>query len=229
VLGLRAIRYCLRKPDVFLTQLRAILRAAHHGQVRILVPMISKIEEVLETKRLLVKAAESLKKDGFHHQKRVPLGIMIEVPSAAIMADTLAKEVDFFSIGTNDLIQYTMAIDRGNRHVAYLYSPIHPAVLRLLKHVTQAGKRRNIPVFMCGEMAGESIYVPILLGMGLKELSVNPQTIPLIKNAVRMLNVEQARKFVDQLMPLTTTQQIEKLMESTYGDLKNNHQHTWER
>ncbi|MBR9979386.1 MAG: phosphoenolpyruvate--protein phosphotransferase [Desulfatitalea sp.] len=229
VLGLRAIRYCLRKPDVFLTQLRAILRAAHHGQVRILVPMISKIEEVLETKRLLAKAAESLKKDGLRHQTQVPLGIMIEVPSAAIMADAMAREVDFFSIGTNDLIQYTMAIDRGNRHVAYLYSPVHPAVLRLLKHVTEAGARRNIPVFMCGEMAGESIYVPILLGLGLKELSVNSQAIPLIKNAVRTLNVDQARKFTDQLVQQTTTQAIEKMLESTYGELKNNHHHNWER
>jgi phosphoenolpyruvate-protein phosphotransferase (PTS system enzyme I) len=230
VLGLRAIRYCLRKPDVFITQLRAILRAAYHGQVRILVPMISKLEEVIETRQLLAKAADSLKKDGLPHQKKVPLGIMIEVPSAAIMADALAREVDFFSIGTNDLIQYTMAIDRGNRHVAYLYSPLHPAVLRLLKHVCQAGERHNVPVFMCGEMAGESIYVPILLGMGLKELSANPQAIPLIKNAVRMLNVEQARKFADQLLQQTTVQQIERMLDSTYGALlTNNHHHSWER
>jgi phosphoenolpyruvate-protein phosphotransferase (PTS system enzyme I) len=230
VLGLRAIRYCLRKPDVFLTQLRAILRAAHHGQVRILVPMISRVEEIIETRHLLARAAASLKKDGLPHQERVPLGIMIEVPSAAIMANELAKEVDFFSIGTNDLIQYTMAIDRGNRHVAYLYSPLQPAVLRLLKHVTQAGERHNVPVFMCGEMAGESIYVPILLGLGLKELSANPQAIPLIKNAVRMLNVDQARKFADKLLQQTTIQQIERLMESTYGELlKNNHHHSWER
>lgn len=230
VLGLRAIRYCLRKPDIFITQLRAILRAAHHGKVRILVPMISRVEEIVETKRLLARAAETLKKDGLPHQKKVPLGIMIEVPSAAIMADELAKEVDFFSIGTNDLIQYTMAIDRGNRHVAYLYSPLQPAVLRLLKHVAQAGERRNIPVFMCGEMAGESIYVPILLGLGLKELSANPQAIPLIKNAVRMLNVNQARQFADQLLQQTDTGKIERMMESTYGDLlKNNHHHSWER
>ncbi|MCJ8499514.1 phosphoenolpyruvate--protein phosphotransferase [Desulfatitalea alkaliphila] len=229
VLGLRAIRYCLKKPEVFITQLRAILRAAQHGQVRILVPMISKIEEVQQTRRLLEKAAESLKKEGFRHQRRVPLGIMIEVPSAAIMADALAREVDFFSIGTNDLIQYTMAIDRGNRHVAYLYSPLHPAVLRLLKHVTEAGARHNVPVFMCGEMAGESIYVPILLGLGIKELSVNAQAIPLIKSAVRAVDVEQARQFVDRLLQQTTIAQIEKLLETTYGDLKNNHHHIWER
>ena len=158
------------------------------------------------------------------------MGVMIEVPSAAIMADAIAKKVDFFSIGTNDLIQYTMAIDRGNRNVAYLYNPISPAVLRLLKHVAEAAKRNNIPVFMCGEMAGEGIYTPILVGMGFEELSTTPQTIPVIKNAIRMLNVEQAKKFVDELLELTTTHQIERLMESTYGSLLNNGQHkNWER
>jgi phosphotransferase system enzyme I (PtsI) len=222
VLGLRAIRYCLHKPEVFLTQLRAILRAAYYGQVRILLPMISRIEEIQETKRLLIQAVESLKKDGLPHQKKLPIGVMIEVPSAAIMADSLAREIDFFSIGTNDLIQYTMAIDRGNRQVAYLYSPTAPAVLRLLKMVVTAGERNNIPVFMCGEMAGEGIYVPILLGLGIKELSTNPQSIPLIKNAIRLLNVDQTKKFVDKLLKLTTTEKIERLVESTYGDLLNN-------
>ncbi|WP_054032978.1 phosphoenolpyruvate--protein phosphotransferase [Desulfatitalea tepidiphila] len=230
VLGLRAIRYCLKKPNVFLTQLRAILRAAHYGQVRILLPLISQIEEIIETKKLLAQAARSLKKDGLPHQDRIPVGVMIEVPSAAIMADAIAKEVDFFSIGTNDLIQYTMAIDRGNRNVAYLYNPITPAVLRLIKHITEAAQHNHIPVFMCGEMAGESIYAPILVGMGVNELSTNPQAIPVVKNAIRMLNVEQARKFVDELLKLTTTDQIERLMDSTYGSLLNNGNHMkWER
>ena len=230
VLGLRAIRYCLKKPNVFLTQLRAILRAAHYGQVRILLPLISQIEEIIETKKLLAQAARSLKHDGLPHQDRIPVGVMIEVPSAAIMADAIAKEVDFFSIGTNDLIQYTMAIDRGNRNVAYLYNPITPAVLRLIKHITEAAQHNHIPVFMCGEMAGESIYAPILVGMGVNELSTNPQAIPVVKNAIRMLNVEQARKFVDELLKLTTTDQIERLMDSTYGSLLNNGNHMkWER
>lgn len=222
VLGLRAIRYCLKKPDVFLIQLRAILRAAHYGKVRVLVPMISTIEEVRETKRLLAQAADSLKKDGLPHQKKIPVGVMIEVPSAAVMADALAREIDFFSIGTNDLIQYTMAIDRSNRHVAYLYNPINPAVLRLLKQVAEAAERQNIPVFMCGEMAGEVMYVPILLGLGLKELSANPQAIPFIKNAVRLLNLEQTRKFVDRLLKQNTIEKIERIMQSTYGDLLTN-------
>ncbi len=230
VLGLRAIRYCLQKPKVFHTQLRAILRAAHYGQVRILLPLISQVEEVTEAKRLIAQAAQSLKNDGLPHQERIPVGVMIEVPSAAIMADTIAKEVDFFSIGTNDLIQYTMAIDRGNRNVAYLYNPITPAVLRLLKHVTEAAKHNNIPVFMCGEMAGESIYAPILVGLGIEELSTNPQAIPMIKNAIRMLNRDQARQFTDELLKLTTTDQIERLIESTYGSLLNNGNHkNWER
>ena len=230
VLGLRAIRYCLKKPNVFITQLRAILRAAHYGQVRILLPLISQVEEIIETKKLLAQAARSLKNDGLPHQDRIPVGVMIEVPSAAIMADAIAKEVDFFSIGTNDLIQYTMAIDRGNRNVAYLYNPITPAVLRLIKHITEAAQHNHIPVFMCGEMAGESIYAPILVGMGVNELSTNPQAIPVVKNAIRMLNVEQARKFVDELLKLTTTDQIERLMDSTYGSLLNNGNHMkWER
>ncbi len=225
VLGLRAIRYCLHKPEVFLTQLRAILRAAHFGRVRLLVPMISRIEEVMETKRLMAKAAESLKRDGLPHEKKIPLGIMIEVPSAAIMADTLAPEVDFFSIGTNDLIQYTMAIDRGNRDVAYLYNPLNPAVLRLLKIITDAGKAHNKPVFMCGEMAGEAIYVPILLGLGLQELSANPQAIPMVKNAIRLLNVDQTKTFVERLLQQTSTEQVERLVQKIYGDLLNNGNH----
>ncbi len=225
VLGLRAIRYCLHKPEVFLTQLRAILRAAHFGRVRLLVPMISRIEEVMETKRLMAKAAESLKRDGLPHEKKIPLGIMIEVPSAAIMADTLAPEVDFFSIGTNDLIQYTMAIDRGNRDVAYLYNPLNPAVLRLLKIVTDAGKAHHKPVFMCGEMAGEAIYVPILLGLGLQELSANPQAIPMVKNAIRLLNVDQTKTFVERLLQQTSTEQVERLVQKIYGDLLNNGNH----
>jgi phosphotransferase system enzyme I (PtsI) len=227
-LGLRAIRYCLQKAAVFTTQLRAILRAARHGNVRLLVPMISNLDEVRETKRILAEAAAALKKEGVAHKKDIQVGIMIEVPSAAIIADILAKEVDFFSIGTNDLIQYTMAIDRGNRHVAYLYSPLHPAVIRLLKTIADAARNNNIPVFMCGEMAGESLYIPILLGMGLSELSTNPQDIPIVKSTIRMIDVEQARTFVKTILTLTDAEQIERLLKSTYGDLWNNNHHHWE-
>ena len=228
VLGLRAIRYCLQKPAVFITQLRAILRAANCGQVRLLVPMISTMREVRETKRIIAEAAASLARDGIAHKHDIDLGIMMEVPSAALNADALAREVDFFSIGTNDLIQYTMAIDRGNRNVAYLYSPLHPAVLKLLKMIADAGRHHNIPVYICGEMAGEPLFVPILLGMGMRELSTNPQDIPLVKNAVRLIDVEKARVFVDHILTLSTADEIEKQVKSTYGDLLNNNHHHWE-
>ena len=147
---------------------------------------------------------------------------MVEVPSTAIMADIIAKEIDFFSIGTNDLIQYTMAIDRGNRHVAYLYNPLNPAVLRLIKHVAEAGLRNNIPVFMCGEMAGEAIYAPILLGLGLQEFSTNPSAIPMIKNAIRLLDVDTSEKFLNKIINMGTVDEIERMVLDTYGDLLSN-------
>ncbi len=228
VLGLRAIRYCLQKPDVFKTQLRAIMRAGHHGQVRILFPMISRVDEVFAIKKIMAQVTQSLENDGLPYSKSAQIGVMIEVPSAVIMADALAKEVDFFSIGTNDLIQYAMAIDRTNRHVAYLYNPFHPAVIRLLHQVVEAGRQNNTPVYICGEVAGEPTYVPILVGLGLNELSTTPQTVPLIKNAIRQINAAEARTFVDQLLTQTTTEQIERLVHDTYGDLLNNQQRNWE-
>jgi phosphoenolpyruvate-protein phosphotransferase (PTS system enzyme I) len=228
VLGLRAIRYCLQKPDVFKTQLRAILRAAYYGHVRILFPMISQINEIRETKRILAETEASLEKDGLPYDKNIQIGIMIEVPSAAIMADAMAKEVDFFSIGTNDLIQYTMAIDRGNRHVAHLYNPLTPSVIHLLKRVADAGKANNIPVFICGEMAGEPLCTPILLGMGLTELSVNSQAIPVIKDIIRALDDKACHEFIKSVLQQTTTEQIEALVHDTYGDLLNNKNDHWE-
>jgi phosphotransferase system enzyme I (PtsI) len=222
VMGLRAIRYCLKKPDVFKTQLRAILRAAYYGKVRLLLPLISRLDEVHQTKKLLAEVADSLVKDGLPHKADIPIGVMVEVPSTAILADIMAKEIDFFSIGTNDLIQYTMAIDRGNRHVAYLYSPLTPSVLRLIYHVTQAGRRHNIPVFMCGEMAGEAIYAPILLGLGLQELSTNSQSIPIIKSAIRLIDVKSSREFLKKILEIPTAIEIERLVYDTYGDLLSN-------
>ena len=209
VLGLRAIRYCLQKPDVFKTQLRAILRAAYFGQVRILFPMISRMDEIRATKKILAEVTASLDKDGLPYEKEIEIGVMIEVPSAALIADAMAREVDFFSIGTNDLIQYTMAIDRANRHVAHLYTPLHPAVLRLIKMVADAGHRQKTPVFMCGEMAGEPLYLPILLGMGLKELSTTAQSIPVIKNAGSRIRDRQA-KMSPEMAPSTQLIPIDK-------------------
>jgi phosphotransferase system enzyme I (PtsI) len=189
--------------------------------------MISGMDELLETKRLLAEVAKSLDKDGLAYGKQVQIGAMIEVPSAVLMADAIAKEVDFFSIGTNDLIQYTMAIDRGNQNVAHLYNPLHPAVLKLLKQVTDAGRNNAIPVFICGEMASEPIYLPILLGLGLNELSANSNAIPIVKNAIRSLDVAQSRQFLDKVLTLTSTQRIEALVQDTFGDLLNNNHDHW--
>ncbi len=219
VLGLRAIRYCLQKPDIFLVQLRAILRAAAYGKVRIMIPMISGIHEIIETKKMLDAAAKSLKKDGLKFTRDIELGAMIEVPSAVVMADSLAEEVDFFSIGTNDLIQYTLAIDRGNQHVSYLYQPLHPAILRMIKRVVDEGHKKGIDVFMCGEMAGDPMHLPILLGMEIDELSMNPQSIPMVKNAIRMISFKETKAFVKEVMAKTSEKEIRVLLEQKYAHL----------
>ncbi|MBC2710164.1 MAG: phosphoenolpyruvate--protein phosphotransferase [Desulfosarcina sp.] len=218
-LGLRAIRYCLKKPEIFKTQLRAILRAAAFGNVRILVPLISGVEEVDQTIRLLDEAAQCLEQQGVAYKRDVPLGIMIEVPSAVVTADILAEKVDFFSIGTNDLIQYTLAIDRGNRHVAHLHQPLHPAILRMIKRTCDVGREKGIKTYMCGEMAGEPLFAPILLGLGVDELSMNPQAIPLVKNAIRSINTTNMDAFMDEVMGMTTPDAVEALVQDTYGTI----------
>ena len=207
-LGLRAIRYCLKHQDVFKIQLRAILRAADHGNVRILLPMISGFEEIQEVKALLKTVSDELTQEGIPHNRNVETGIMIEVPSAVILADIMAEAVDFFSIGTNDLIQFSLAIDRGNRQVAYLYNPLHPAILRLLKQTVDAARSRGKKVFMCGEMAGDPLYIPVLLGLGIQELSMNPYAIPQAKQMIRSLNVGDARRFVSEILEEKTSQAV---------------------
>ncbi|MFC1816798.1 putative PEP-binding protein [Thermodesulfobacteriota bacterium] len=214
-----AIRYCLQKPDVFQTQLRAILRAAAFGNIRVLIPMISSFDEVCETKQMIAEAADSLDKDGLTFNRNVEIGIMIEVPSAVIMADVMAEAVDFFSIGTNDLIQYTMAIDRGNSQVAHLYHPLHPAIVRMIKHVADVAKDKGIKVFMCGEMAGDPVHIPILLGLGMDELSMNPQTIPTVKSMIRSLKMTDAQLFVKDVLKQSTAADIENLVQDTYGSI----------
>jgi phosphotransferase system enzyme I (PtsI) len=218
-LGLRAIRYCLHKPDIFKTQLRAILRAAAFGDVRILIPLISGVEEVDQTIFLLDEAARCLQRQGVVYNRKIPLGIMIEVPSAVITADILAEKVDFFSIGTNDLIQYTIATDRGNRHVAHLHQPLHPAILRMIKRVCDVAREKGIQTYMCGEMAGEPLFAPILLGMGVDELSMNPQSIPLVKNAIRSIRKADLSGLIAEVMQLTTTDAVRALLEQTYGEV----------
>ena len=218
-LGLRAIRYCLKNPDVFRTQLRAILRAAAFGNVRILIPMISGYGEVLETKKILNEAADSLEKEGALFNRDVEFGIMIEVPSAVVIADILAGEVDFFSLGTNDLIQYSLAIDRGNRHVAHLYHALHPAIIRMIKNVADVAKDKGIKVFMCGEMAADPINMPILLGLGIDELSMNPQSIPAVKGMIRALKVKDARVFMKDVFKKKTASEVEELIKETFGSI----------
>ena len=218
-LGLRAIRYCLKNPDVFRTQLRAILRAAAFGNVRILIPMISSYEEVIETKRILDEVADALDKEGTLFNRNVELGIMIEVPSAVIIADVLAGEVDFFSLGTNDLIQYSLAIDRGNRHVAHLYHSLHPAIIRMIKNVADVVRDKGIKLFMCGEMAADPINMPILLGLGIDELSMNPQSIPVVKSMIRALKVEDARAFMKDVFKQNTASGVEELVRGAFGSI----------
>jgi phosphoenolpyruvate-protein phosphotransferase (PTS system enzyme I) len=208
-LGLRAIRYCLRQPELFRTQLRALLRASVHGNLKIMFPMISGTAELRAAKRALAEAREELRREG-QETPNVPLGIMIELPSAAMIADRLARECDFFSVGTNDLIQYTIGIDRQNKDVAYLYKPLHLAVMRTLKLICDAAFAEGIPVSMCGEMAGEPEYALVLLGFGVTELSMNGAAIPLVKRVVRAGRAADGRALVERLLTLTTADEIER-------------------
>lgn len=218
-LGLRAIRYCLKKPKIFKIQLRAILRVAAYGNVRILIPMISSLEEVIETKKLIMETADELEKEGITFSRTIQTGVMIEVPSAVIIADSLAREVDFFSIGTNDLIQYTLAIDRGNFEVAHMHQPLHPAIVKMVKHVSDVAAGHKIGLYMCGEMASDPIHVPLLLAMGIKELSMNPQCIPEVKRMIRSLSLEGTKDLLDKALTLNTTLEINNLMQDTYGKI----------
>ncbi|KPK23597.1 MAG: phosphoenolpyruvate-protein phosphotransferase [Nitrospira bacterium SG8_3] len=216
-LGLRAIRFCLQSPEIFMAQLRAILRAAYFGNIRIMFPMISQVEEIIQAKQMLREAAESLDKAGLPFKDDIEIGAMIEVPSAVFMADILAEEVDFFSIGTNDLIQYSMAIDRVNKHVSQLYQPLHPAVLRMIHRVVQAAKTAKIEVSLCGEMAGDLINVPVLLGLELDAISMNPISIPGVKNLVRTISFEESNRLVQAVLKQATTSGVLALIQEAYG------------
>ncbi|HDD44631.1 MAG TPA: phosphoenolpyruvate--protein phosphotransferase [Candidatus Desulfofervidus auxilii] len=209
-LGLRAIRFCLKQKDIFRTQLRALLRASAHGQIRILLPLISGLEEIKETKEFLEKLKAELKVSGYPVASHIPLGIMVEVPSAVTLIEFLAKEVDFLSIGTNDLIQYTLAIDRGNEQVAYLYEPLHPAVLRMIYTIVETARKLRLPVSVCGEVAGDPIYTPILVGMGINEISLNAQNIALIKKTIRSISFQEVRELVKELINMGSVKEIKQ-------------------
>lgn len=215
-LGLRAVRFCLENEGIFITQLKAILRAAAFGDIKLLIPMISCVEEIIQVRAVINKAIIELENEDKIFNKDIPLGIMIEVPSAVIMADELADHVDFFSIGTNDLIQYSMAIDRRNRRVAHLYQSLSPAVLKLIRMTSEAAQKNGIDLFMCGEMAGDPINIPILLGLGLTNLSMNPASIPVIKKMIRSMDVVQARKDSEKLMNFKTTREISDFILEEY-------------
>jgi phosphotransferase system enzyme I (PtsI) len=209
-LGWRAIRFCLARPDIFKLQLRAILRASVHGNLKLMYPMISGVEELKQANALLEEAKEELRQKGQVFNDKIKVGVMIEVPSAAMTADILAKEANFFSIGTNDLIQYSLAVDRANEKVAYLYEPAHPAVLRLIRTVIDAAHQAGIKVGMCGEMAGDPSLALILLGLGLDEFIMPPQVIPELKYIIRAVSYKDSQNFADEIMKLSTGTEVEE-------------------
>jgi len=217
-LGVRGIRFCLQSPEIFKVQLRAILRASIFGNIRIMFPMVSQVEEIVQAKRMFQEAAESLDKEGIPFAKDIQIGAMIEVPSAVFMAEVFAKEVDFFSLGTNDLIQYSFAVDRVNKQVADLYQPLHPVVLKMIKQVVEAGKEAGIEVALCGEMAADPINLPVLLGLGLDNISMNPISIPAIKNLVSSLSFQECRCFVKEVLKQVTASDVHDLVLNTYGE-----------
>jgi phosphoenolpyruvate-protein phosphotransferase (PTS system enzyme I) len=222
-LGLRAIRFCLQNRDIFRTQLRGIFRASAHGKIKILYPMISGLTELQEIKRVMEEVKAELRAEGVPFDERIEIGVMIEIPSAAMTADLLAPEADFFSIGTNDLIQYTLAIDRTNEHVAFMYEPLEPAVLRLLQRVSHAAHEGKIDLAMCGEMAGDPLYAAILMGLGFQYLSMNVAAIPWVKKVVRSVRMQDAVELADLVMRQPTAalarQAAESFMHQRFPEL----------
>jgi phosphotransferase system enzyme I (PtsI) len=213
-LGWRGIRVMLDRTDIFLDQLRAILRASTRHNVRVMFPMVSTVTEVQRAKALLKQAMEDLKRRGIKYDTRIRVGVMIEVPAAAVMAEQLAAEVHFLSIGTNDLVQYLMAVDRGNDAIAPLFQPFHPAVVRTLRHIVEAGHRKNVWVGVCGEMAGDPLATVFLVGIGVDELSVIPPVLPEIKKIIRSIKLKDAKRVADKVCALHTEREIRAFLSS---------------
>ncbi|MGH7823464.1 MAG: putative PEP-binding protein, partial [Candidatus Binatia bacterium] len=207
-LGWRSIRISLEMQDLFKVQLRAILRASGYGKVKLLFPMISSLEEVWRAKELLDEAEEELVKAGVPFDENMPVGIMVEVPSAVYQVEELAREVDFLSLGTNDLIQYLLAVDRNNRKVAPLYEPLHPAVLRAIDEVIRAGKAEGKWVSICGEMAADPLCVPVLVGLGIDELSMGSFFIPMVKRLIRSIDYAVAREMATEVLRMASVKEI---------------------
>ncbi len=221
-LGWRAIRFCLARPDIFKIQLRALLRASAHGKAKIMYPMISGVGEVRQANKLLEESKAELRSKKIHFDEEVEVGAMIEIPSAALTCDILAAEVDFFSIGTNDLIQYALAVDRINEKIAYLYEPAHPAVLRLLKMIIETGHAKNIWVGICGEMAGDPVLTPVILGLGIDEISTSPVMIPEIKKIIRSLSYAESQEITRHAMGLRTGVEVVHFLQQRYQHIIKN-------
>lgn len=217
VLGLRGIRLTLARPDIFRTQVRALLRATVFGDLWIMLPLVTIVEEIRQFRQVAAEVMDELEREGHAFRRDYRLGIMIEVPAAAITSDLLAREVDFFSIGTNDLIQYSLAVDRNNEHVADLYRPLHPGIVRMLRMIIQNAARAGIEVSMCGEMAADPTMTPILLGCGLRRLSVSPRQIPAIKRRVRELSLANLEKLVDNCSNIATAAELESYLAAELG------------
>ncbi|HZA50630.1 MAG TPA: putative PEP-binding protein, partial [Myxococcaceae bacterium] len=224
-LGLRGIRFLLHNRELFRMQLRALLRASAHGNLRVMFPLISGMSELRESRTELEHCRSELGRAGVPMGGRFPVGIMVETPSAAVIADRLALEADFFSVGTNDLIQYNLAIDRQNREVAYLYRPLHLSVLRLLQTIVSAARATGIPVAMCGEMAGDPAYSVMLLALGFDELSMTAGQIPIVKNILRRSSRAEAIQILEQAMSFSTAEEIERFvrgeMENRFRDVES--------
>lgn len=221
-LGWRAIRMCLDEPELFKTQLRALLRAAMYGDVRIMLPLIVSLDEVRAARKLLLESSDELTARGVAHRRDVPLGVMIETPAAAIAADILAPEVAFFSIGTNDLVQYTLAVDRGNVNLASRFTPLHPAVLRLIRRTVQAGTAAGLDVAVCGEMASQPLMAFALIGLGVRQLSVAALSVALVKRVIRGISVDVARAAAESAMLAGTAEEVEQVLRAAvrtaFGD-----------
>ncbi len=218
-LGWRAIRFCLARPDIFKTQLRAILRAGMHGKLRVMYPMISGVGELKQANKLLEEAKQELRSRKLVFDDKIEVGAMIEIPSAAMTCDILASEVNFFSIGTNDLFQYSLAVDRINEKIAYLYEPAHPAVLRLIRNIIDAGHTKQIWVGMCGEMAGDSVLTPVLLGLGLDEISTSPLLLPEIKKIIRFMSYKESQDIAKHALQLPTGEEVIRFLKTKHEEI----------
>jgi phosphotransferase system enzyme I (PtsI) len=217
-LGLRSIRFSFFRPDVFRTQLRALYRAAVVGPIKIMFPLISGVAELRMARTICQEVCADLRREGIAHNAQVPLGVMVETPSAALIADLLARESEFLSIGTNDLIQYALAADRENEHVGYLYHPLHPAIIRALRNIVTGAAQENGQVAMCGDMAGDPMLVVVLMGLGLRNFSMAPRQIPLLKAIIRASSITEAEKLATAALALSTESEVEDLVYNTMYD-----------